>query len=118
MRVITRLHSLLLTGTLVFLVMGLAAPVALAEDGGKGDADAASSNFDSSKFDEVVDKAFDVIVLRPLDAAALACGTVLMVPAGILGAIGGGEAVSDAWDLLVVSSWEALVDRPLGRWDS
>ncbi|MDE0884161.1 MAG: hypothetical protein OSB70_01370 [Myxococcota bacterium] len=113
MRVITRLHSLLLTGTLVFLVMGLAAPVALAEDGGKGDADAASSNFD-----EVVDKAFDVIVLRPLDAAALACGTVLMVPAGILGAIGGGEAVSDAWDLLVVSSWEALVDRPLGRWDS
>ena len=63
-------------------------------------------------------KAFDVIVLRPLEAGALACGVALMVPAAAMGLVGGTEPVSDSWDLLVLTSWESLVDRPLGHWGS
>ena len=65
-----------------------------------------------------VNKAFDAVVLRPLDAGALLCGAVLMVPAATFGLMGGTEPVEDAWDLLVLTSWESLVDRPLGHWGS
>lgn len=63
-------------------------------------------------------KIFDLAVLRPLDAGALLCGAALMVPATALSLVGGMEPVEDAWDLLVLSSWESLVDRPLGHWGS
>jgi len=45
-------------------------------------------------------------------------GVVLMVPATAFGLVGGTEPVEDAWDLLVLTSWESLVDRPLGHWGS
>jgi len=64
------------------------------------------------------DKIFDLAVLRPLDAIGLFCGAGLMIPAAALGLVGGMEPVQDAWDLLVLSSWESLVDRPLGHWGS
>ncbi|MCS5638379.1 MAG: hypothetical protein NZ990_17840 [Myxococcota bacterium] len=64
------------------------------------------------------DKIFDLAVLRPLDAAAVFCGAALMIPASALGLVGGMEPVQDAWDLLVLTSWESLVDRPLGHWGS
>lgn len=67
---------------------------------------------------EMVNKAFDAVVLRPLDAVGLFCGAGLMIPAAALGLVGGMEPVQDAWDLLVLSSWESLVDRPLGHWGS
>jgi hypothetical protein len=32
--------------------------------------------------------------------------------------MGGMEVVEDSWDILVLSNWESLVDRPLGEIDS
>ena len=71
-----------------------------------------------SGHEEMANKAFDAVVLRPLDAGALLSGGVLMVPATAFGLVGGTEPVEDAWDLLVLTSWESLVDRPLGHWGS
>ncbi|MDG2334992.1 MAG: hypothetical protein P8Q97_12260 [Myxococcota bacterium] len=101
-----------LTSTLavVLAITGLvvAGPAVAAEE----------SESDTSSAGEVVDKTFDALVLRPLDGAALVCGGVLMIPAALFGSVGGKESVADAWDLLVLTTWESLVDRPLGRWGS
>ena len=64
------------------------------------------------------DKAFDVLILRPLDAAAVVAGVGLMIPASVFGLMGGMEVVEDSWDILVLTNWESLVDRPLGELDS
>ena len=97
---------------------------------------------------ELVDQVFDAAILRPLDAVALVFGIALMAPAaamgllpvttyglagGVKGVVGeaygfpdgfvegsedGVEGVQDSWDLLIMTSWESLVERPLGELES
>ncbi len=99
----------------VILVLGLA-PIlsANAEEGTPADSD--GTNVPYAKY---ANGAFDILVLRPLDAAALVSGAGLMIPASVFGLLGGGmEVVDDSWDILVLTSWESLVDRPLGDFGS
>jgi len=104
MRISSRLRHLALAMAAITAFLAVPATTALADD----------DDYSAHLFDQV----FDVMVLRPLDAAALLGGGVLMVPATALGAIGGKEVVQDSWDLLILTSWENLVDRPLGQWGS
>jgi len=107
MRLSSRLRHLALAMAAITAFLAVPATTALAD-----------ADDDSDRTTEQIDQVFDVVVLRPLDAAALLCGGVLMVPATILGAIGGKEVVQDSWDLLILTSWENLVDRPIGQWGS
>lgn len=82
------------------------------------EAPAADSDRISPPFTNEFMQAFDILVLRPLDAAALVCGAGMMIPASVFGLMGGMEVVDDSWDILVLASWESLVDRPLGDFGS
>ena len=98
----------------IILVLGLA-PIlsANAEEAPAADGDRINAPFTNEFM-----QAFDILVLRPLDAAALVSGAGLMIPASVFGLMGGMEVVDDSWDILVLTSWESLVDRPLGDFGS
>ena len=68
------------------------------------------------EFNRVFDSAFDVVILRPLDAFMLVTGGILFVPAVLFSAPGGSEGVDNSYDIFVKTPWQDLVDRPLGEW--
>lgn len=57
---------------------------------------------------------FDILVLRPLGFAAAAAGAVAFVPAAILTAPMGMDAIGEAWEHLVEIPTDHVFDRPLG----
>jgi len=63
----------------------------------------------------IVDRAFDAAVLRPLGAAAVLAGAVLLVPAALVTAPGGMESVDNAYDVFLRMPLENLIDTPLGE---
>ena len=110
---LTQLRKIALVGGFI-LALGLA-PILSAN---AEEAPAADSDRISPPFTNEFMQAFDVLILRPLDAAALVSGAGLMIPASAFGLIGGREAVDDSWDILILRNWESLVDRPLGDFGS
>jgi hypothetical protein len=59
--------------------------------------------------------AFDVIVVRPLAAAALPVGVAFFVPAALLSAPGGREPVGQALEFFVLGPARYVFTRPLGE---
>ncbi len=65
---------------------------------------------------EVADVAFDVVVLRPLNATAVVLGAVFFVgSAPFVAPFEGREGVETAWDIFVYAPWEYAVLRDLGE---
>ena len=58
--------------------------------------------------------ALDVIVLRPLGLVALVVGGAAFVPAAILTAPGGRDAIGEAFDVFVTPGYEFVFERQLG----
>ncbi len=115
---LTQLRKIVLAAGFVMAVA--AAPVysASADEAAAPDDSNQTSSAYTAEFSKAFDKAFDVLILRPLDAAAVVAGAGLMIPASVFGLMGGMEVVEDSWDILVLTNWESLVDRPLGELDS
>jgi hypothetical protein len=111
--VLTQLRKIAMAGG-ILLALGLA-PILPANAEEAAPADSAGASVPYAKY---ANGAFDILVLRPLDAAALVSGAGLMIPASVFGLMGGMEVVDDSWDILVLTSWESLVDRPLGDFGS
>ncbi len=59
--------------------------------------------------------AFDVLVVRPLAAAALPIGVAFFVPAAILSAPGGRDSVGEALEFFVKNPARYVFTRPLGE---
>jgi len=57
---------------------------------------------------------FDVVVLRPLGLCQAAVGAALFVPAAVVTAPGGKDAVEEAWEMFVVVPAKNVFQRPLG----
>ena len=110
---LTQLRKIVLAAGFV-LALGLA-PILSAN---AEEAPAADSDRISPPYTNEFMQAFDILVLRPLDAVAVVAGAGLMIPASVFGLMGGMEVVEDSWDILVLTNWESLVDRPLGELDS
>lgn len=60
-------------------------------------------------------QAFDVVVLRPLGLAAVIIGAGLFVPAAIVTAPGGRDAVQEAWEVFIQAPARFAFRRPLGE---
>lgn len=58
---------------------------------------------------------FDVLVLRPLGAVATAVGAVLFVPAALLAAPNGSEALQEARETFITVPAESVYKRRLGE---
>lgn len=59
--------------------------------------------------------AFDVLVVRPLAAAALPVGVAFFVPAALLSAPGGKDSVGQAFEFFVRAPARYVFTRPLGE---
>ena len=57
----------------------------------------------------------DVLVFRPLAAAATVVGVALFVPAAIVTAPNGQDGVNEAWELFVIAPADHVAKRPLGE---
>jgi hypothetical protein len=79
---------------------------ALAQPGAASDASPAP-NYAAS--------AFDVVILRPVGLAVAAMGFAFFVPAAIVAAPGGKDAVQHAWERFVLAPGEYVFTRPLGK---
>lgn len=62
-----------------------------------------------------LDVTVDVAVVRPLAALTLGLGAVLFVPAALLSAPGGRDAIQEAWERFVQHPGEQVWERPLGE---
>jgi hypothetical protein len=63
----------------------------------------------------VVDKTYDALILRPMSGFALVVGSVLFIPAVMMGAMNGPDGMSETWETFVARPYEATVDRELGE---
>ena len=70
--------------------------------------------FEGSKAEDVIAKAVDATIIRPLSVVRLAIGAALLVPAGIFASPSGLEGLQTAYDVLVVGPREYAFDRKLG----
>ena len=59
--------------------------------------------------------AFDVVVVRPLAAAALPIGVAFFVPAALLAAPGGRDSIEQALEFFVLTPARYVFTRPLGE---
>ncbi len=59
--------------------------------------------------------AFDVLVVRPLAAAALPVGVAFFVPAALLAAPGGKDSIGQALEFFVRAPARYVFTRPLGE---
>jgi hypothetical protein len=57
----------------------------------------------------------DAVIVRPLAAVGTAIGAALFVPAALLTAPGGKQAIQDALDHFVLIPWDYVANRPLGE---
>ena len=57
---------------------------------------------------------FDLIILRPLQAAALAVGIMAFVPAALFSAPGGRDSYREAEQLFIITPANDFFERPLG----
>jgi hypothetical protein len=57
---------------------------------------------------------FDLIILRPLRAAALAVGIMAFGPAALLSAPGGRDSYRDAEEMFIIVPARSLFETPLG----
>ena len=57
---------------------------------------------------------FDIIILRPLGAAALAVGIMALVPVALISAPGGRDSYREAEEMFVITPANAFFERPLG----
>lgn len=60
-------------------------------------------------------KAFDVVVLRPLELAAALVGAGLFPAVALVSAPGGRDAVEEAWEVFVLVPAKRVFRRPLGE---
>ncbi len=60
-------------------------------------------------------QAFDAVVLRPIGLAAVIIGSALFVPAAIVTAPGGRDAVQEAWEVFVQAPGKFVFSRGLGE---
>ena len=58
--------------------------------------------------------AFDVVVVRPVSAVATVVGAALFVPAALITSPGGRPAISETWDVFVVTPANEAFKRRLG----
>lgn len=63
----------------------------------------------------IVDKTFDVVVLRPLGAFATVAGGVMSIPAALLAAPSGRRGFEETWNVFVEPPYESTFERPLGE---
>ena len=83
-------------------------------DAGSGLEDPDPTAEGNGRMETGFNKGFDVLIMRPLGAAALVTGAVFFVPAVLLSAPGGREGIDDAYDVLVKTPWSDVAERPLG----
>ena len=57
---------------------------------------------------------FDLIILRPLQAAALAVGIMAFVPAALFSAPGGRDSYREAEQMFIITPANDFFERPLG----
>jgi len=94
------LRALLRTSLLIALLLASWTPQVLAqEEGGPSQ----------------VDRTFDAMVLRPLGAAGVVLGAVILVPAALVSAPGGMESLDNAYDVFLRMPLDNLINAPLGR---
>jgi len=63
----------------------------------------------------VANKAFDVVILRPLGAFTTLASGVLSVPAMVVAGPGGRHGMDEIWKNFVLPPWESTFERPLGE---
>jgi hypothetical protein len=59
-------------------------------------------------------QALDAVIVRPVGLVAAAVGAVLFVPAAIISAPGGLDAIQHALDIFVLAPGKFVFQRPLG----
>jgi hypothetical protein len=92
----------------VLLLAGLLLPApALAQRGAGADASPPPPSYAAA--------AFDVVLLRPVGLAVAAISAAFFVPAAIVAAPGGRDAIQHAWDLFVIAPGQYVFTRPLGK---
>jgi hypothetical protein len=72
-------------------------------------------SWEGSAAERVFAKGFDVVFVRPVSCLRLAVGTVLVVPAALIGAPNGREGLADTFDIFVVQPANYAFRRELGE---
>ena len=62
----------------------------------------------------VVEKGFDVVVLRPMGFAAEIVAAAAYIPAVVLASPSGKDGISTVTDILIMRPYEAVFERQLG----
>ena len=68
---------------------------------------------DAASASEVADAAFDVVVLRPLNATGVVMGAVFFLVS--VPFVAPFQGIDTAWDIFVYAPWEYTVLRDLGE---
>jgi hypothetical protein len=63
-------------------------------------------------------KMLDLMMIRPVGAAASVIGTTLFVPLGLIGALTVPNELGTIYSSLVAEPWAFVLDRPLGECSS
>lgn len=98
-------HRITLRNAAVALITGLLL---------QGNAYALEPQPDSCSWQKAGEVTFDLVILRPLQLAAMGAGIVFFVPAVLLSAPGGPDSYHTAEGLFIIEPARAVFRRPLG----
>lgn len=104
-----------IASSMLSLILCLGAPTIAAADEPEATAQQKAEPSRSERAEDIGNKVFDAVVLRPFQSLAVVGGTALFVPAALMASPGGRPVIEEAWDFFVVIRYEDAWTRRLGQ---